>query len=380
MRARRRPRRGRGSSRSSDGGVTFSPKRPIGEIRFGGVRTLREQQKSGRIDQITGPVFAVDSGGKFRDRIYAAWTELDGDRFRLLFTYSSDRGASWSKPRPVVPAGPPYASEFQPVIATNPDGVLGVFFYGTEGYPQRDRFDAYFTASLDGGETFLPKTRVSSETSRPFGAGNLRPGPYVSTDRGMATLYLTSGISRWTDGGDYMGMTADPEGIFHPFWADGRSGTYQLYTAAIRVQSDAPPAKPAPALEKASLSEKIALAVDPVQYDQQKREVLLPVRLKNVSKETLYPPFTVEVKELVHPYSVKAGEKTSVPTILNSANGKGVGATFDYSKACGGLETLEPEAVTDAVVWRLQAESPVKTDFYLGTEIQGSVAKKEERK
>jgi hypothetical protein len=57
-----------------------------------------------------------------------------------------------------------------------------------------------------------------------------------------------------------------------------------------------------------------------------------------------------------------------------------VGATFDYSKALGDQKALEPDAVTGALPWRLQAESAVKTDFYLGTEITGFVAKKEEKK
>jgi hypothetical protein len=112
---------------------------------------------------------------------------------------------------------------------------------------------------------------------------------------------------------------------------------------------------------------------DPIRYDVTTREVVLPVRLKNVSSRTLYPPFEVEIKELVHPYSAKAREEISVPEILNSSNGlTGVGATFDYSDALGDLDALAPEAVTNAVVWRLRAASPVKTDFHIGVDITGS--------
>ncbi len=364
---------------STDGGVTFSGKRPIADVYFGGVKAMREQQKSGRIDGISGPVFGVDPGGKFRDRIYAAWTHLDGGRFRLVISFSADHGATWSKPRPVDASAPADASEYLPMIAVNSDGVLGVFFYSTEGFPKRDQSNVYFTASLDGGETFLPKTRVSSAVSRPFGAGNLRPGPITMKERGLAIIYTLSGLSRWPDGGDYIGMTMDSDGVFHPFWADGRSGTYQLYSARIRVATE-PPGK-LPPVEKAVLSEQIMLTFDPTQYDPQTREVRMPVRLKNVSKETLYPPFVVEVKEVAHPYTIKSGEPINAPKFLNASNGKsGVGATFDYSKALGGLDALEPEQVTDAIVWRFEAESPVKTDFFMGTEITGFVAKKEEKK
>ena len=118
----------------------------------------------------------------------------------------------------------------------------------------------------------------------------------------------------------------------------------------------------------------MTLAFDPISYDVDSLEATLPVRLKNVSDEPLYPPFRVEVKELVHPYRAKAGYETSAPTILNSSNGEpGIGATFDYSNALGDLESLQPEAVTDAIPWRLRAVSPLKTDFHLGVEVTGFV-------
>jgi len=358
---------------SSDGGVTFSPKKPIGKIRFGGVKVMREQQQSGRIDQMGGPAFAVDTSDRFKDRIYCVYTELDDGRYRLMITRSSDRGASWSAPKPVDPALPAGASEFQHMIAVNPDGALGVFYYSTQGQPDRQHFDTYFTASVDGGDTFVPKARVSSQTSYPLGQGNLRPGPTVQTDRGMTVVYTTSGLSRWPDGGDYIGVTAGPDGAFHPFWADGRSGTYQLYSAAIRVGGDAP--KRPENLEKAALTDRVTLVFDPIQYDQTTREVRLPARIKNTSKETLYPPFQVEVKELIHPYTAKSGEPAIVPKILNASNGKtGVGATFDYSKALGDVGALATDAVSDAIVWRLEAPSPVKTGFYVASEITGYVA------
>jgi hypothetical protein len=362
-------------STSSDGGVTFSPVQTIGNIYFGGSKTLRKQQRSGRVDQMGMPAFAVDTEGKFRDRLYASWIQLEGERFRLVLSWSADRGKTWSKPKLVDPNISADASQYQQMVAVNPEGVLGVFWYSTEGFPKGDQFHVYFTASTDGGETFLPKKRVSNESSRPFGAGDLRPGPFVSKERDMVLVDFVSGVSRWVDGGDYIGLTASGEGIFHPFWADGRNGTYQLYTAAIQVPtSSAPPAT----IEKvaASLTEKMTLVFDPVLYNDQTREAWIPVRLKNISKETLYPPFQVEIKELVHPFMAKTHEEADVPVILDASNGKqGVGAAFDYSRALGDLEALPPDGVTSAVLWKLQAASAVKTSFHVGADITGYVKK-----
>jgi len=141
-----------------------------------------------------------------------------------------------------------------------------------------------------------------------------------------------------------------------------------------RVEGKKEAGSKAKRIEK-SLTDKITLSFDPVRYLPESREVLLPVRIKNTSKERLYPPFKVEVKETVHPYEVKAGfDRTGKPEILNASNGKsGVGAQFDYSKALGDLESLDPEATTNAVVWRLKVSSPAKTDFHLGVDITGFV-------
>jgi len=55
-------------------------------------------------------------------------------------------------------------------------------------------------------------------------------------------------------------------------------------------------------------------------------------------------------------------ELAAHPAILNASNGKsGEGAVFDYSAALGNLESLEPGAMTDAVVWRIRVEGPSKT-------------------
>ncbi|HEY3929100.1 MAG TPA: sialidase family protein [Candidatus Koribacter sp.] len=361
-------------SESKDGGVTFSPLQTIGTARFGGAAVLRAAQRSGQVDQVGAPVFAVDRSTKFRDRIYSAWTDVENGRFRLMLTWSSDHGKTWTTPKPVEPNAPAYASQFQPMLAVDTNGNLGIMYYDTDGFPKRDRFYVSFTASTDGGATLMAKKRLSSVASAPFGSGDLRPGAFTETERGMVTADFVSAVSRWVDGGDYIGLTASEDGFFHPFWTDARSGTYQLYTAAVRVSTGeaVKSEQPATAKTPVSLTDKITLAFDPISYDQQTGEAVVPIRLKNTSKETLYPPFKVEVKELAHPYMIKSHEPYDPPTFLNASNGKsGIGAVFDYATALGDLTALEPNAVTDAVPWHLKAASSVKTNFHLGVEITG---------
>jgi hypothetical protein len=41
---------------------------------------------------------------------------------------------------------------------------------------------------------------------------------------------------RFLPGFDYMKNAASPDGTFHLLWPDARSGTFQLYTSAVRVR------------------------------------------------------------------------------------------------------------------------------------------------
>jgi hypothetical protein len=79
--------------------------------------------------------------------------------------------------------------------------------------------EVFFTASLDGGQTFLPEVKVSSEKSCP-----------MSSENGEAAW-------RWPAGGDYMGLATDADGRFTMVWADSRRGVYGLRTATLRVNA-----------------------------------------------------------------------------------------------------------------------------------------------
>ena len=65
-------------------------------------------------------------------------------------------------------------------------------------------FDVYFTASPDGGETFLPEVRVSSATSCPDTPQN----------KGVFDPGMTFGA-----GGDCSGLAATLDGAFHVVWS-----------------------------------------------------------------------------------------------------------------------------------------------------------------
>jgi BNR repeat-like domain len=191
---------------SADGGKTFSKPLFISEScnGVGGWSSL-----------------AVNTSGvQFRDRIYhvCSGQQFDGIQIR----YSDDAGETWSDPVRADHPGniTPYART--PAINVNRDGVVGVAWYDGRTDPSTIKgsfrcHEIYFTASLDGGKTFLPEVKISTQKSCP------------AEPKNVATAL------RFPAGGEYMGLDTVRDGSFHLLWSDARSGIYQLRTAAVKV-------------------------------------------------------------------------------------------------------------------------------------------------
>jgi hypothetical protein len=121
------------------------------------------------------PVLAVDRNpGPFTDRLYAAWADIRSGRSQILLSHAEDKGSTWStpividddQPRAGANAGP---DDFMPSIAVNSKGVIGISWYDRRDSPDNLGWWVRFSASIDGGETFLPSVRVSKA---PFALDN----------------------------------------------------------------------------------------------------------------------------------------------------------------------------------------------------------------
>jgi hypothetical protein len=337
---------------STDGGVTFSAPSSIHTELFGTKLTSPPLA--------TFTQYAVDGSSRHRDRIFCVWSDETSGMPRIMFQYSSDRGRSWSTPRTIDATTPATAWQYQPQVAVNKDGVVGVSWFDTRIANDTLRYDQLFAASLDGGESFTPPVRVSSETSSPSSPGNraLRPSTFTHHDS-LWVQFLTA-AGQWRQGGDYMGLAADAAGAFHPFWADSRGETFQIYTARVRVEEIAPPARPTPTTSVRTLSPReFALVFDHTRHDLATGELTLSLRLRNTGSAEWRGPVLITVR-LAHPDDWRPRD-VEVPIFLGSSNGvRGEGAAYDFTSALADGGVLAPGSSTSPVIIRMKVRDPMQ--------------------
>jgi hypothetical protein len=134
----------------------------------------------------------------------------------VILAHSPDGGRTWSKS--IVPtdnAATDTTDQFMPTLTVNRDGVAGLLFYDRRDNPDNRTFYARFTASLDGGVTWLPSVRLST-------------APYMAGEVAQKSAFTYNG-------GDTAGLVATADGLFHAFWVDDRTGVPQVYTSIVTV-------------------------------------------------------------------------------------------------------------------------------------------------
>lgn len=242
-------------SRSSDGGATFSTPLPIsdffsvqgslpvvgpdGELyviwQRGGILELDRSPDGGDTwgsdvqvaiqDPIPSPLpgaafrlnsfpsMAVDrSGGPHHGNLYAVWPDesVSGQGPDIVLSRSTDRGSTWSAP---VRVSDDTNGEFQwfPWVAVDPAGDVHVVFFDRRDEPASGRYHTYYARSTDGGLTFGPNVRLSSEVSD-------------SLLDGFSGTFI----------GDYNGLTASSLGA-QPYWTDVRASNANAegYTVTV---------------------------------------------------------------------------------------------------------------------------------------------------
>jgi hypothetical protein len=292
-----------------------------------------------------GQPYAVDNGraSRFRDRLYALSEDCRDSAWRITLSYSTDRGKSWSEPKALSPDVPERSAQFIPAIAVNRDGTVMVIWYDTRDSEGPDSYHLYATTSVDGGANFVPAVRVSTNASKADTDGNTRQhaeigrSVRVALAGTQAEVWVTRrSINQSRYVGDYVGLVADAGGVFHPVWVQTRDGTSHVYAAQLRVirggEAISRCGSAAARTEPRALNSAIHPETDHAIHDATFASTTVPLRLRNVSKDTLCGPFAV---------SLMAQRDTTRPTAMRLIYGE-TGALRD-------LDYLAPGATTEPI-------------------------------
>jgi hypothetical protein len=250
-------------------------------------------------------VAADASDGAFRDRVYAVWPDARFGGTDILLSYSADRGQTWSPPivinddrRPMPPA--PAPNHLLPAVAVNNAGVVAVTWLDRRDAPDHLSWHARVRVSIDGGETFLPSAVMSEAPSRFDGREHWPP---TASATGGGTPVHAGGPLRAQIfapihvyiPGDYAGLTAGADGVFHPYWIDNRTGWHQVWTTAVHVGAKAVKNGSEELADLDDLTSSTTLERVSSDYDRPAQRVSMTVRLRNTGSRAIEAPFKIRL-------------------------------------------------------------------------------------
>ncbi|PYR58157.1 MAG: hypothetical protein DMF85_11625 [Acidobacteria bacterium] len=309
------------------------------------------------------PSLAADTKSSlFRDRIYVVWPDTRLGGTDVLFSYSTDRGRTWSRPivinddrRRPPPAVPP--NHLLASVAVNDAGVVAVTWLDRRDVPDRLAWRARIRVSVDGGETFQPSVLLSeaparfdgtehwSATSSTAGGGSslFRGGLLQSQVFAPGHLYMP---------GDYAAVAADRDGVFHPYWIDNRTGWHQVWTAAVSVAEKAVKNGADDLAGLDDLTPSTTLDRVSANDDRRTQTTTMTVRLRNAGNKRINGPFKIRL--------ISVESDVGNVEVAGASNGlTGPGAVWDVTSYVDG-GYLDPGSASRAFtfVFRLHDVRP----------------------
>jgi hypothetical protein len=218
-------------SRSFDGGASFTTQSVISAKSIAFDIAIPAEFNRGAL--IYPACDADRSTGPHRGRLYCSWVDAGAQGTDVFLSTSDDGGSTWSAARAVGDRLASPVDRFNHWLAVDPvTGDLVVSFYDTRNDTTGQRYetDTYLARSRDGGATFAPDIRVSTESSNEHDCNGLFP---------------CIAINYGNQQGDYEGV-ASHGGVAHPIWTDSRANTdpapgcrtglrmEEVFTAAVK--------------------------------------------------------------------------------------------------------------------------------------------------
>lgn len=226
---------------STDGGVTFSTPSTAFNIN------LNYENVDGGVNVYGMPNADCDiSDGPYDNTIYVSQCQYAGatSETDVIVRKSTDNGFTWTEPEVVNDDLPDQnIDQFHPWLVVNEDGVVLLIFYDQRNDPVMHRkFDSYFSASFDGGETYITNMRISDVSSDPLDAAADRFSFPPNVYEADGTMDLRNQPDREPRAGllaEYIGIHARHDTV-RTIWTDTRNGNQDCYAAGFIIPFQKP--------------------------------------------------------------------------------------------------------------------------------------------
>jgi len=220
---------------STDGGQSFQP--DGGHVLLD--HTIGYFYTDGNIDIYAAPISDCDiSGGPYNNNLYYSQTQVadwETAELDVIVWRSTDHGLSWSE-KVVVNDDPPgqMIDQFHPWLIVNEDGVVMLIFYDQRNDPTNHYlFDAYFSCSFDGAETFIHNMRISDVSVNPDNLNMPKSGNPVHPES-PTLIPMRNFKPRAGKIAEYNGIHAKHDTVI-TIWTDTRNGHQDSYSAGFVI-------------------------------------------------------------------------------------------------------------------------------------------------
>jgi hypothetical protein len=321
---------------SESQGLTRLPMKII--MSYDGGETFHKAFKVADVQGFSPPAsLAVDrSNGPFKGRLYTAWADSRSGRSQMLLVHSDDGGKTWSAPVVVTDdraridtsKGP---TPILPIVTVNKDGVVGAMWYDRRDNPDDRGYWPRFSASLDGGDTWLPSVRISS-AAKTYIEGErttLTSTASIESSGSAKVARVSIGRRDWAEGGHTSGLAADGNGRFQAVWVDDRTGLHQMWGTTITVGGMVAKNGGGELASYTDITSKAQVVLVGTNYDERGKRISATVRLKNISKDTIRGSVKLRL--------LSTASDIALVKAANSENGvSGPGAVWDFSSLLQG--------------------------------------------
>lgn len=211
-------------SKSTDGGVTWSPAKQILTLHRGSFQTAYEPaaQDERPVNSLVSIGIDRNPESAFFNRLYLTYsdsTPIPEDDFSHIDVYSvhsKDGGDTWSKPVRVNDDKEGMTHFFPWLAVDQSDGAVHIAWYDTRNDPDyQEQVQVYAARSTDGGESFEENYSLMDD-----GPDFNNQVGFLNTNSFAQTV---AGVEDYNPNqyGDYMGIAAADRKVF-AFWTDTR--------------------------------------------------------------------------------------------------------------------------------------------------------------